>query len=398
MAVVYRARDLLNQRKVAVKLLHADTKSSFAVEHFLREAEILAALHHPHIVPYIAHGRTPSGEAYLAMEWLDGEDLAQRLNRGPLRLSETLRLATLVADALSATHEHGIVHRDLKPSNLFLRQGDIEQVMLLDFGVARRLAAPRVLTQTGAVVGTPEYMSPEQATGEKVDWRSDQYSLGCILYEMLTGELPFTGKSAFEVMNQHLNEPPVPLRQRRPELAASIPAPLEKLVLGMMQKKPIQRYPSMRAVEQGLRDVVAAMRQAPPAAAPPPAAKTLLMTRGQPNAPLMNEVPQAPETTLRNGVSADELDRVTKPLMPALHPSGPPPAAPTLLSEPKTLILGGSMRGQPGAPLLLDKLAVKVKVPSLPELPRARFWERSALLRWLYGRLRAFFRLLIRRG
>lgn len=117
MAVVYRARDLLNQRKVAVKLLHADRKSSFVVEHFLREAEILAALHHPHIVPYIAHGRTPSGEAYLAMEWLDGEDLAQRLNRGPLRLSETLRLATLVADALGATHEHGIVHRDLKPSN-----------------------------------------------------------------------------------------------------------------------------------------------------------------------------------------------------------------------------------------------------------------------------------------
>jgi serine/threonine protein kinase len=118
MAVVYRARDLVEDRPAALKLLHGDTRSTFITEHFAREAEILASLRHPHIVSYIAHGRTAAGEAYLAMEWLDGEDLGQRLHRGPLRLSESLRLLTLLADALATAHRHGVVHRDLKPTEV----------------------------------------------------------------------------------------------------------------------------------------------------------------------------------------------------------------------------------------------------------------------------------------
>jgi len=413
MGIVYKVEHTYLNKLFAIKVMRP-TRDAVDRQRFEQEAQLASKIRHKNVVEISDFGVLSTGQPYFVMEFLRGHTLGDAIFEGRIDPLLACHIAAQIASGLGAVHKQNVVHRDLKPDNIFLidpdeqaapaqesdgdEGGDVHFVKIMDFGIAKSI--DKNLTGTGMTLGTPEYMSPEQATGEKVDWRSDQYSLGCILYEMLTGELPFTGRSAFEVMNQHLNEPPVAPRQRRPELAASIPAPLEKLVLGMMQKKPSQRYPSMRAVEQGLRDVVAALRQAPPApvAAPPPAQKTLLLPRGQPNAPLLSELPQAPETTLRNGVSTDDLDRATKPLMPALRPSGPPPAAPTLLSEPKTLVLGGSVRGQLGAPLLLDKLAVKVKVPSLPELPRARLWERSALLRWLYGRLRALLRLFLRRG
>ena len=238
MGVVYRARDLSTQKSVALKLLHADTRSTFILEHFLREAEILESLRHPHIVTYIAHGRTNDDKAYLAMEWLDGEDLQARLQRGPLSLSEAVRLMTLVAGALSAAHERGIVHRDLKPSNLFLRHLQIEEVQLLDFGVARRVSAQAALTRTGVVVGTPEYMAPEQVRAERsVGPAADVFSLGCLWHECLTGRPPFFGEQVVSVLAKILFEDPPDVRKTRP----GVPAEHLSLLARMLAKDAAQR-------------------------------------------------------------------------------------------------------------------------------------------------------------
>src|SRR5262249_49662727 len=150
-------------------------------------------LRHAGIVRYVAHGETPDGELFLAMEWLEGEDLASRLRRMPLTTDETVALGKRVAEALAIAHARGVVHRDLKPSNLFLVDNDVERVTILDFGIARLCDAARV-TQTGAVLGTPGYMAPEQARGnDEIDPRADVFALGCVLFECLTGSPAFPG-------------------------------------------------------------------------------------------------------------------------------------------------------------------------------------------------------------
>ena len=222
--MVHRALDEQSGQVVAVKLLHADTASPYILEHFVREAEILATIQHPHIVSYVAHGTDESGRAFLAMEWLDGYDLAHRLQRGPLSLREAIQLVSAVASALKTTHAQQVVHRDLKPSNLYLPSGDIGRVKVLDFGIARRfLGSRRALTQTGVVVGTPEYMAPEQVRGERsVAAAADIFALGCVLYECLAGVPPFTGEQVVAVLAQILFESPPDLRQHRPNLPPTI--------------------------------------------------------------------------------------------------------------------------------------------------------------------------------
>lgn len=269
MAVVYRARDLLTEVPVAVKLLHTDTKSQFALEHFLLEAEILASLHHPHIVSYITHGRLPSGAAYLVMQWLDGEDLGQRLARGPLGLRESLQLVGLVADALGMAHRHGVVHRDLKPSNLFLRHCQISQITLLDFGVARRLGTTRALTKTGLIVGTPEYMAPEQVRGERtVGPAADLFALGCVLYECLSGCPPFLGEPIVAVLAQILFEEAPDIRTFRPGVPTEVVALLAKL----LAKTAAERIPDGMALVDALSRLPAydeaTVVHRPPAAPP----------------------------------------------------------------------------------------------------------------------------------
>jgi serine/threonine protein kinase len=167
MGTVYRASDATTGRPVALKLLHAVTSPQVAMR-FNREAVLLQGLHHPAIVSYVAHGTTGPGQPYLAMEWLEGEDLTHRLKREPLSLSEAVSLLRRAAEGLATAHRQGIVHRDLKPSNLFLREGRPEDVVLLDFGLARH-AVPSLLevTGTGMVVGTPGYMAPEQASSQR---------------------------------------------------------------------------------------------------------------------------------------------------------------------------------------------------------------------------------------
>jgi hypothetical protein len=235
MGAVYAALDLSTSRKVALKTMHWPSKELDA--RFAREARVLSQLSHRHIVSYVAHGRTPDGNAYLAMEWLEGEPLAQRLKRGALSLDESLHVALQVADALSEAHARGVVHRDLKPGNLVCAGGDLGRVMLVDFGLA--LAdATQLITRTGEFAGTPGYMAPEQVRGlHDVDARADIYSLGCVLFECLTGRAAFAGEHVYAVLAKILVEE----EPRVSELLPDVPEVVDDLVARMLSKDPGER-------------------------------------------------------------------------------------------------------------------------------------------------------------
>ena len=245
MGTVYRARDHYSSALVALKLLHRGTVGSDEAERFTREAQLLAELRHPNIVAYVAHGQTLDGQRFLAMEWLEGQDLAQRLRRGCLSLRDALLVVQRAAEALCAAHERRIVHRDLKPTNLFLPAGDLGQLKLLDFGIARRQAAANIMTHTGIVVGSPEYMAPEQARGEReLTSAADIFSLGCVLYECLTGEPPFIAEHIAAVLVRILFEEPIDIAIRLP----SIPPAVATLLRDMLHKDPAQRIADAAAV------------------------------------------------------------------------------------------------------------------------------------------------------
>jgi serine/threonine protein kinase len=239
MGSIYRARDAHSGQVIALKLLHG-TAGEDALRRFTREAEVLAELRHPGVVAHVAHGVTEHGNPFLAMEWLEGEDLAHRLAREPLSLEETLALLRRVAEALATAHHKGIIHRDLKPGNLFLRHGRPEDAVVLDFGLARRTLASQVLTNSQMVLGTPRYMAPEQASHQgDITPGADIFSLGCVLYECLTGQPPFTGQHFTAVLAKILFAEPAPLRTVRPGL----PGFWQHLVERMLAKNPRQRPP-----------------------------------------------------------------------------------------------------------------------------------------------------------
>lgn len=240
MGSVYRARDLQSGDIVALKLLHVQNGPLADPERFVREARLLSELSHPGIVAYVAHGQTPEGQRFLAMEWLDGEDLSARLLRGPLPLQEALLLFKNVTEALAVAHRRGVIHRDVKPSNLFLPGGDLGRVKLLDFGLARRIESSLAMTRTGAVMGTPTYMAPEQARGlRELTPAADVFSLGCLFYECLAGDPPFLGEHVAAVLARVLFEEPPPLSRRRPGLPHSV----EAMLLRMLVKDPALRIP-----------------------------------------------------------------------------------------------------------------------------------------------------------
>jgi tetratricopeptide (TPR) repeat protein len=233
MGLVYRARDRLTGQRVALKTLHSEDPETR--ERFLREARVLADLHHPGVVSYVAHGIAGGGDLYLAMEWLEGEDLARRLSREGLTAGESLLLARRVAAALGAAHARGVVHRDVKPSNLFLPGGVVDHVKVLDFGVARALGGTSAMTRTGVVVGTPGYMSPEQVAGHHVDARADVFALGCVLFECLTGRPAFVAEHALALLAKIMVEE----APRLPEGLA--PAGTSALLARMLAKEPAAR-------------------------------------------------------------------------------------------------------------------------------------------------------------
>lgn len=221
MAHVFRAFDRKHQRAVAVKVLKPG--GAVANERFLREIQLVSPLAHPHIVPVYDSGQV-HGAPYFVMPLIEGETLRERLRRGPLPPAEAVQIAREVADALAYAHQRGIIHRDIKPENILLHAG---HALVADFGVALAPTTPAPdsderLTGAGVAVGTAEYMSPEQASGETPDGRSDLYSLGCVLYEMLTGRPPYSGGSAREIVARRFREPPPSVRRDAPDVSAAL--------------------------------------------------------------------------------------------------------------------------------------------------------------------------------
>src|SRR4051812_28577818 len=235
MGTVFRARDPNSGEEVAVKVISSE--QSHITERFTREVKVLAELSHPGIVRYISHGVTLPGELFLIMEWLDGETLKSRLQRGPLAASEAVPLAGPGAGGLGAAHARGVVHRDLKPSNLFLPGGRVEQVKILDFGIAQREGRTQ-LTQTGMMLGTPGYMAPEQARASgQIDARADVFALGCVLFQSLTGAPPFDGDTAAAILAKIL----FGTAPRVSELWPDAPNNLDALVAQMLANEPALR-------------------------------------------------------------------------------------------------------------------------------------------------------------
>jgi rhodanese-related sulfurtransferase len=253
MAAVFLASDPRHRRRVAVKVLGQDLASLLGPERFLREIELAAGLSHPHILPLYDSGEV-DGLLYYVMPFIDGESLRERLDRERhLPIEDAVAVARKVAGALDYAHRRGVVHRDIKPENILLHEGE---PLVADFGIALapgQDGAPR-LTGTGMSVGTPYYMSPEQATGERnVDARTDIYSLGCVLFEMLAGEPPHTGPSGQAVLARMLTEPPRSLRSVRP----GAPPALERALESALARLPADRFPTASAFADSLARIEA---------------------------------------------------------------------------------------------------------------------------------------------
>lgn len=252
MGTVHRALDVQTNQLVALKLLNTDQPDQVEMGRFAQEAEVLASLRHPGIVGYVGHGVMPTGQPFLAMEWLEGEDLAHCLRRGPLPVADAVTLLMRVGSALDAAHQAGIVHRDLKPSNLFLREGQCGRVAIIDFGIARYAAVTRCMTRTGSIIGTPDYMAPEQARGERdLGPGADIFSLGCVAYECLVGEPPFAAMHVAATLAKILFMEPEPLSHR----STGIPPMLEALIMSMLAKEPTKRPPSVANVVERLSTI-----------------------------------------------------------------------------------------------------------------------------------------------
>jgi eukaryotic-like serine/threonine-protein kinase len=250
MATVYLARDIRHERDVAIKVLRPELASTIAAERFLREIRLTAQLNHPHILPLLDSGDA-EGLLYYVMPAVEGESLREKLDRETaIPVEASLRIAREVADALDHAHRRGVVHRDIKPDNILLQDG---HARVADFGIAQAVEAAggEKLTATGLAVGTPHYMSPEQAGGaEKLDGRSDIYSLGCVLYEMLAGQPPFTGSTVNAIVRQHLAVEPPPIAAIR----SSVPAPAATAVHRALAKSPADRFGTSAEFAAALSD------------------------------------------------------------------------------------------------------------------------------------------------
>src|SRR3989441_8231637 len=303
MATVYLADEKKHGRKVAIKVLRPEITAALGTTRFLREIGIAAQLAHPHIVPLIDSGEA-AGMLYYVQPHVPGGSLRERLlERRPLSVKDALRIAQEVGAGLDFAHRQGFVHRDVKPENILFADG---HAVLADFGVARACCDPdadttragELATEVGLAVGTPEYMSPEQASGEpNLGSASDVYSLACVVYEMLVGEPPFTGAGARAVMAKHVTESPRPVRGFRPE----VPAWGERALEQARKKDPEQRF-------EGGAEFVAAL-MAPDSAA---IARTPASTRSIAVLPFVNASPEVENEYLSDGITDELIDALAK--------------------------------------------------------------------------------------
>ncbi|MDB4889065.1 MAG: protein kinase, partial [Gemmatimonadetes bacterium] len=249
MATVFLARDLRHDRDVAIKVLRAEVAESLARERFVREIHLAARLNHPHILPLHGSGEA-DGFLYFVMPVMEGQTLRARLDaEKQLPIDLVIRIASEVADALDYAHRHDVVHRDIKPENILLHEG---HAIVADFGIGKALAAASdtgTLTQVGMIVGTPAYMSPEQATGDAIDGRSDFFSLGCMVYEMLTGTTPFTGSTLQALIMSRLVQTP----RDAGDIRTAVPVSLSRTVSRLLAKSPDERFPTGALVLAALR-------------------------------------------------------------------------------------------------------------------------------------------------
>ena len=336
MGLVYAAEDVQLRRRCALKVLRPEfAEDPDNVERFLREAQAIARLSHEHIVNIFSLGRDPSGAVFFAMELLTGEDLEARLRNEarPVRCREVCEWAVQIARAVAAVHEAGLVHRDLKPGNIFLarRRDGSEFVKLLDFGIVR--AEDSEMTSTGATLGTPHYMSPEQVRARPLDRRSDIYSFGVLLFRALTGRLPFRGEP-FQVAIMHV-EATAP----RPSDVApdrDIPEALSDIVLRALLKDPAERFQSMEDMEDALRAVLHTLPALPLAPAPSPtlpaSSSPSLSLASQPGPSTRQPAPSQPVASASPLPSA----RQPAPSQPVASASPLPPSTRQPASQPAT--------------------------------------------------------------
>lgn len=328
MGQVYLARHVTLGTDVAVKSLRSDhTADGILRNRFLREARIMNRIRHPNVVEVSDLGELEDGLLYLVMEYVEGTTLHAALRAGPFDVGRMLRVAHQVCEALTAAHEHGVVHRDLKPENVLLvDEGDAEHVKLLDFGIAALLEAPTI-TSPQQLLGTPGYMAPEYVRSGVADARSDLYSLGVVMYEMVSCRLPYEGRSYGAVMLKQSTEPPTPLRDRAPELDPRV----ESLVMRALEREPRHRPESAAEMAESIRALEEELGLALDYAAPHPSRPPARGARTT-DPPAVTTTPSRPTQSItvvvdRDGTSMDRTREVA-------NPSVAPPTKPPLATPP----------------------------------------------------------------
>ena len=401
MGSVYLVEHTHMHKRYALKILNSQTaQNPEMVARFEREAMAAAHIEHPNVTVAIDFGKAEDGAFFLVLEYLKGRRLRDVMDSGPLELRRAIHIIRQVASALERSHELGVIHRDLKPENIMLvsRQGDPDFVKVLDFGLAKvttGMLAPggdvkgQAITKHGSVFGTPKYMAPEQCVGGSMDARTDLYALGLIMYEMLTGVHPFTGKDNFRLIMHQLNTPTPPIKTVAP--SASVPASLEAVIMRLTEKDPEKRYANATELLAALTEVVDKERISPPdpsnrISAPPSRSAPALQHPSNADQ-TVSSVEVLSEADLTNAKPASTAAVETRPVEPVPAKSAPAPVlvtAPAHPAMPSTSLEGFETaekpRPSPSAPPIgsrqsgarspLDKLLERLPVP-LKRVPPA---------------------------